>query len=97
MKENMWLSATFSPAMFIWYSWSTGKGLYWAPTAVAMFLCVPFGIILHGAVTTAQTEFAPKRASSGIALNNFMHSMLSCMAVVVTQPIIDAMGIGWIR
>lgn len=95
MKENMWISACFYPAMFIWYGWSVEKGLHWAVPMVAGLVYGVFGMLLFGAVTTVLTEFTPKRSSSGIALNNFVRNILSCIATVVTQPIIDAMGTGW--
>lgn len=95
MKENMWVGAVLYPACFIWYGWSADKGLHWAIAAVALLLYGLFGMILYGAIATALTEFTPNRTSSGLALNNFVRSILSCVAAVVTQPLIDAMGIGW--
>lgn len=95
MKENMWLSAALYPAMFIWYGWSVQYGLQWAIPAVASLVYGAFGMILYGAVTTVLTEFTPNRSSSGIALNNFVRNILSCTAAVVAQPLIDAMGTGW--
>ncbi|KAK3319474.1 major facilitator superfamily domain-containing protein [Cercophora scortea] len=95
MKENMWLSAALYPCMFIWYGWAADKGLHWAISAVALLLYGLFGMILYGAVTTVLTEFTPKKSSSGIALNNFVRNILSTIAAVATQPMIDAMGTGW--
>ncbi len=41
------------------------------------------------------TEFTPKRSSSGVAINNFIRNIISCTLAVVTQPLINAMGTGW--
>jgi multidrug resistance protein len=95
MKENMWIAAFMYPSMFIWYGWCVEKGIIWAVPMVASVCYGVFGMILYGAVTTVLTEFTPRRASSGIALNNFVRNILSCIAAVVTQPLIDAMGTGW--
>jgi MFS family permease len=95
MKENMWIGAVLYPACFIWYGWATDKGLHWAVAAVPLVLFGVFGMILYGAIATALTEFTPKRTSSGLALNNFVRNILSCIAAVVTQPLISALGIGW--
>ncbi|KFA50000.1 hypothetical protein S40293_05966 [Stachybotrys chartarum IBT 40293] len=95
MKENMWVGALLYPACFIWYGWSADRGLHWAVAAVALMLYGLFGMILYGAIATALTEFTPNRSSSGLALNNFTRSILSCIATVITQPLINAMGIGW--
>jgi MFS family permease len=95
MKENMWVGAILYPACFIWFGWSMDKGLHWAIVAVALMLYGLFGMILYGAISTALTEFTPKKTSSGLALNNFVRNILSCAAAVSTQPLVSAIGIGW--
>lgn len=52
-------------------------------------------ILVFGAVTTVLTEFTPKRSSGGVALNNFMRNIFLCIAIVVTQPLLNALGAGW--
>ena len=42
------------------------------------------------------TEFMPRKASNGIALNNFVRNMFSCIGVAVTDPLIKAIGNGWL-
>lgn len=42
------------------------------------------------------TEFMPKRASSGVALNNLARGTLACVGSIVAQPLMDAMGNGWL-
>ena len=42
------------------------------------------------------TEFMPKKASSGVAVNNFVRNILSCVGGIVAQPLIDAIGNGWL-
>jgi len=41
------------------------------------------------------TEFMPKKSSSGVALNNFVRNIFSCVGGVVASPLIDAIGNGW--
>ena len=95
MKENMWVGAVIYPAYFIRFGWTVEKGLHWAVAAVSLVLFGIFGMILYGAIATALTEFTPKRSSSGLALNNFVRNILSFIAAVVTQPLVNAMGVGW--
>jgi multidrug resistance protein len=95
MKENMWVGAVLYPGCFVWFGWAIDKGLHWAVAAVPLVLFGVFGMILYGAIATALTEFTPKRTSSGLALNNFVRNILSFTAAVVTQPLVDAMGVGW--
>jgi len=95
MKENIWIAATMYPAALIWYGWSVDKGLHWIVPSIAN---VFFGLgcmLVFGAVTTMVTEFTPKKASSGVAVNNFTRNIFSCVASVVVQPLINAIGTGW--
>lgn len=45
--------------------------------------------------TTMLTEFMPKRASTGIAVNNFVRNIFSCVGGIVAHPIIRAIGNRW--
>jgi hypothetical protein len=38
----------------------------------------------------------PKRSSSGVAVNNFVRNIFSCVGGIVTQPLIDVMGVGYL-
>ena len=42
------------------------------------------------------TEFMPRKASHGIALNNFVRNVLSCVATIVAEPLMVAIGDGWL-
>ena len=42
------------------------------------------------------TEFVRKRSSSGVAINNFVRNILSCVGTIVAAPWIDAIGFGWV-
>ncbi|KAK4191218.1 major facilitator superfamily domain-containing protein [Podospora australis] len=96
MKENMWLAATMYPGALIWYGWTAEKGLSWiVPTIANLFF--GFGsMLVFGAVTTMLTEFMPHKSSSGVAVNNFVRNIFSCVGGVVAQPLIDALGNGWL-
>lgn len=95
MRENIWLALTLYPASLIWYGWTADKGIQWAVPAIASIF---FGIgmmLVMGTVQTALTEFTPKRSSSGVAMANFVRNVLACTGAVVTQPMIDGIGNGW--
>ena len=53
-------------------------------------------MLVFGAVTTMLTEFLPHRSSSGVAVNNFIRNIFSCVGGVVAQPLLNAMGNGWL-
>lgn len=53
-------------------------------------------MIIFAMATTMLTEFMPQKASNGIALNNFVRNIFSCVGAIVTAPIINAIGNGWL-
>jgi MFS family permease len=58
-----------------------------------------FGIgsmIIFAMATTMLTEFMPGKASTGIAVNNFIRNIFSCVGGIVAAPLIDAIGNGWL-
>ncbi|RMZ78672.1 hypothetical protein DV738_g3765, partial [Chaetothyriales sp. CBS 135597] len=95
MKENIWIALSLYPAALIWYGWVVEKGVHWAVGCVA---CIFFGLgvmLVMGAINTVLTEFTPKKSSSGVALANFLRNLLSFTGAVITQPLIDSIGTGW--
>lgn len=94
--ENAWIAASMFPLALIWFGWCAYFGEFWFACMVPNFFFGVGSMLVFGAVTTMLTEFLPKRSSSGVALNNFVRNIFSCIGVVVTQPLIDAMGVGWL-
>ena len=62
---------------------------------IANFFFGVGSMIIFTVGTTMLTEFMPKRSSSGVALNNFMRNIFSCVGGVVAAPIIHGIGNGW--
>jgi multidrug resistance protein len=96
MKENMWLAATMYPAALVWFGWTIQHGVHWIVPTIANFFFGFGSMLVFGAATTMLTEFMPKRSSSGVAVNNFVRNIFSCVGGIVTQPLIDVMGVGWL-
>ncbi|KAJ5424141.1 Major facilitator superfamily domain general substrate transporter [Penicillium cf. griseofulvum] len=95
MRENIWVALTLYPASLIWYGWTSEKGIQWAVPCVASIFFGLGMMLVMGTVQTALTEFTPKNASSGVAVANFVRNILACTGAVVTQPMIDGLGNGW--
>ncbi|KAK3301370.1 major facilitator superfamily domain-containing protein [Chaetomium fimeti] len=95
-KENMWLAATLYPAAMVWYGWTAEEGVHFMVPSLANFMFGLGSMLVLGVTTTMLTEFMPQRSSSGIALNNFVRNIFSCVGSVVAQPLIQAMGNGWL-
>src|ERR1700709_2160855 len=53
-------------------------------------------MIVFAMATTMLTEFMPRRASTGIAVNNFMRNIFSCVGGIIADPLIKAIGNGWL-
>ncbi|AEO62310.1 uncharacterized protein THITE_2106351 [Thermothielavioides terrestris NRRL 8126] len=95
MRENMWLAATLYPGAMIWYGWTADRGVHFMVPEVANFFFGCGSMLVFGVTTTMLTEFMPRRSSSGVAVNNFVRNIFSCVGSVIAQPLIDAMGNGW--
>lgn len=96
MRENAWISATLFPGALIWYGWSVQNGVHWIVPGIANFFFGLGSMLVFSAATTMLTEFMPRRSSSGVALNNFVRNIFSCTGGVIGQPLINAMGHGWL-
>ncbi|CAG7964050.1 unnamed protein product [Penicillium nalgiovense] len=96
MRENAWLGAFLYPAALIWYGWTAEKGVFWLVPMIANFFFGMGSMLIFSMVTTMLTEFMPKKSSEGVALNNFMRNIFSCVGSVVTAPIINGIGNGWL-
>ncbi|KAF3389288.1 MFS antiporter QDR3 [Penicillium rolfsii] len=96
MRENAWLGAFLYPAALIWYGWTVDKGVFWLVPMIANFFFGIGSMLIFSMVTTMLTEFMPKKSSEGVALNNFMRNIFSCVGSLVTAPIINGIGNGWL-
>ncbi|OQE24625.1 hypothetical protein PENSTE_c007G05637 [Penicillium steckii] len=96
MRENAWLGAMLYPIALIWYGWTAEKGVFWLVPMIANFFFGIGSMLIFSMVTTMLTEFMPKRSSEGVALNNFMRNIFSCVGSLVTAPIINGIGNGWL-
>ncbi|KAK2034701.1 major facilitator superfamily transporter [Colletotrichum zoysiae] len=96
MRENIWIAATVYPASLIYYGWVVEKGLFWFVPCIGLFTFGASSMLVFGAATTMLTEFMPKRSSGGVAVNNFVRNIFSCVGAVAAQPVIGAIGNGWL-
>jgi hypothetical protein len=53
-------------------------------------------MLIFAMSTTMLTEFMPKKASAGVAVNNFVRNIFACIGGAVAQPLIDVIGNGWL-
>ncbi|KAK6441618.1 hypothetical protein LTR95_002156 [Oleoguttula sp. CCFEE 5521] len=96
MKENAWIGATLFPCALIMYGWTARYGVNTAAPMIANFFFGIGSMLIFALITTMLTEFMPRKASHGIALNNFVRNIFSCVGTVVAEPLIVAIGNGWL-
>ncbi|KAJ9197943.1 hypothetical protein DTO164E3_5499 [Paecilomyces variotii] len=96
MRENALLGAIIYPGALIWYGWTVERGAFWLVPMIANFFFGIGSMLIFSMATTMLTEFMPKKSSSGVALNNFMRNIFSCVGSIVAAPIISAIGNGWL-
>jgi multidrug resistance protein len=96
MRENMWLAATMYPGALVWFGWTAQRGVHFMVPSVANFWFGLGSMLVFGVTTTMLTEFMPRRSSSGVAVNNFVRNIFSCVGSVIAQPLIEVMGVGWL-
>ncbi|KAH8892786.1 MFS general substrate transporter [Thozetella sp. PMI_491] len=96
MGINAWVSLTAYPLSLIWYGWMVQYGIHWTVPSVAVFVFGASSMLVFSSTTTMLTEFLPGKSSSGVALNNFFRNIFSCGGTLVAQPLINAMGHGWL-
>ena len=96
MRENAWIAAIIYPAAFVMYGWTADKGIIWIVPMIGNFFFGLGSMLIFGMSTTMLTEFMPKKSSSGVAVNNFVRNIFSCVGGVVAQPLVTAIGDGWL-
>lgn len=96
MRENAWIGALLYPGALVWYGWTAQKGIFWLVPVIANFFYGVGSMLIFAMTLTMLTEFMPKKASNGVAVNNFVRNMFACVGAVVAQPLIDAIGNGWL-
>ncbi|KAJ8116155.1 hypothetical protein OPT61_g2364 [Boeremia exigua] len=96
MQENAWIAAILWPGALIWYGWTAEKGVLWICPMIANFFFGVGSMLIFSLVSTMLTEFMPKRAASGIALNNFLRNICSFTGAMVAEPVLKAIGNGWL-
>jgi MFS family permease len=67
-----------------------------ASQMIANFFYGIGSMLIFAMATTMLTEFMPKQSSNGVAVNNFVRNIFSCVGAVVAAPAIKAIGNGWL-
>lgn len=96
LRENAWIAVTVYPLALLMFGWSLKYGVHFMVPAIALFFFGLGSMLIFSAATTMLTEFIRKRSSAGVAINNFVRNILSCIGAVVAAPWINAIDVGWV-
>lgn len=63
---------------------------------IANFFFGVGSMLIFGMATTMLTEFMPRKASAGVAANNFVRNIVSSVCAFAAEPLLRAIGNGWL-
>ncbi|KAH9906353.1 putative MFS transporter [Xylariomycetidae sp. FL2044] len=92
---NIWLAGLLYPAALIVSGWTSEKHVVAVPLIANFFFAVG-NMMVQNITTVTLTEFVPGRAAVGMALANLVRNTLGAVVVIVAQPVMDAIGVGWL-
>ncbi|KAJ5658157.1 uncharacterized protein N7484_001806 [Penicillium longicatenatum] len=93
---NAWSAAIVYPLAVLCSGWASQEHAPWPVICVANFFFA-FGNMMVLSITTVMlTEFVPSQPSTGMALSNLVRNTFGAVACVVVQPLINAIGVGWL-
>ena len=96
MMENAYIGAIVYPAGLLLYGWAAERGWHWIVPCIANFFFGLGSMIIFSVATTMLTEFMPKKATSGVAVNNLIRNIFACVGGIVGEPLVKAIGNGWL-
>lgn len=63
---------------------------------IANFFYGVGAMLITNVTMTMLTEFVPKKSTTGVAVTNLVRNTLACVAAVIAEPLINAIGNGWL-
>ncbi|KAF7896088.1 hypothetical protein EAF00_006103 [Botryotinia globosa] len=96
MRENVLLAAAIYPAGLLWFGCTAEKEVHGIVPLIANFFFGFGTMIVFSTATTMLPEFLPNRSSSGVAVSTFVRTIFSCVGSVIAQPLLQAIGDGWL-
>lgn len=96
MMENAYIGAVVYPAGLLLYGWAAEMGWHWMVPCVANFFFGLGSMIIFSVATTMLTEFMPRKATSGVAVNNLIRNIFACVGGIVGEPLVKVIGNGWL-
>lgn len=96
MGINAWVAGFMFPAALLVYGWVIQNGIIWPVPMLATFAFGVGSMLVFSVSTTMLTEFVPSRSASAVAVNNFFRNICSCVGGAIAEPLMVAIGDGWL-
>lgn len=91
---NAVLAICLYPPLCLIFGWCMQKHTFWVFPLIGTALFGFSSMLTIGIVVTYLVDILPGRGATGIALNNLCRQLLAATAVFVTEPLIQALGVG---
>lgn len=91
---NIWSAALLFPAAILVSGWTAERVM--PVSLVANFFFALGNMLVQNITTVTLTELVPGRPAAGVALSNLVRNTLGAIACMVTQPLLGAVGVGWL-
>lgn len=91
---NVWSAALLFPAAILVSGWTAERVM--PVSLVANFFFAVGNMLVQNVTTVTLTEYVPGRPAAGVALSNLVRNTLGAVACIVTQPLLNAIGVGWL-
>lgn len=91
---NAVLAICLYPPLCLIFGWCMDKHTFWVFPLIGTALFGLSSMLTIGIVVTYLVDILPGRGTTGIALNNLCRQLLAATGVFVTEPLIQALGVG---
>ncbi|AOA61834.1 Multidrug transporter of the major facilitator superfamily [Komagataella phaffii CBS 7435] len=91
---NITIASILFPCALLITGWCLDKKVHWVAPLVGTAIFGFAQMIVIGVNTTYIVDSLPGRGATGIAVNNFVRMILASVASFVTEPLINAIGVG---
>ncbi|KAF8003906.1 hypothetical protein HF325_001354 [Metschnikowia pulcherrima] len=94
LSWNIVLSAVVFPPACMIFAWCLEKKQHWTTPLIGSAMIGFSSMIVMGTAVTYLVDVLPGKGATGVALNNLVRQVLAAIATFITEPVINAVGVG---
>ena len=92
---NVVVAVVTFPIGLLIFGWCLDTHQHWVVPLVGTAIFGFASMMTIGATVSYLVDSLPGRGATGVALNNLIRMILAAVAVFVTTPMLEGMGVGW--